>query len=64
MVLVITFTKPRSMLYLLLSNHTIKLISLKCYKMDKKSMVNDFYKATVISAFAVGYSMLGKKILK
>ena len=29
--------------------------------MDKKSIVNDLYHA---SLFAVGYSMLGKKILK
>ena len=35
-----------------------------CYKMDKKSIVNDIYQAAVISVFAVGYSMLGKKILK
>ena len=34
------------------------------YKMDKKSMVNYWYHASLISAFAVGYSMLGKKILK
>ena len=33
-------------------------------KMDKKSIVNDLYQAAVISVFAVGYSMLGKKILK
>ena len=32
--------------------------------MDKKSIVNDLYQAGVISVFAVGYSMLGKKILK
>ena len=32
--------------------------------MDKKSIVNDLYQAAVISAFAVSYSMLGKKILK
>ena len=32
--------------------------------MDKKSIVNDLYKAAVISVFAVGYSMLGKQILK
>ena len=32
--------------------------------MDKKCIVNDFYQATVISVFAVGYSMLGKKILR
>ena len=32
--------------------------------MDKKSTVNDLYQAAVISVLAVGYSMLGKKILK
>ena len=32
--------------------------------MDKKSTVNDLYQAAVISIFAIGYSMLGKKILK
>ena len=32
--------------------------------MDKKSIVNDLYQAAVISVIAVGYSMLGKKILK
>ena len=32
--------------------------------MDKKSIVNDLYQAAVISVFAVGYSMLDKKILK
>ena len=32
--------------------------------MDKKSMVNDLYQAAVISVLAVGYSILGKKILK
>ena len=32
--------------------------------MDKKSIVNDLYQAALISIFAVGYSMLGKKILK
>ena len=31
--------------------------------MDKKSTVNDLYHAAVISVLAVGYSMLGKKIL-
>ena len=31
--------------------------------MDKKSIVNDLYKAAVISVIAAGYSMLGKKIL-
>ena len=32
--------------------------------MDNKSIVNDLYQVAVISVFAVGYSMLGKKILK
>ena len=32
-------------------------------KMDKKSVVNDLYQAVVISVFAIGYSVLGKKIL-
>ena len=32
--------------------------------MDKKSIVNDLYQAAVISVFAVGYSMLGNKVLK
>ena len=32
--------------------------------MDKKSTVNDLYQAAVISVLAVGYSVLGKKILK
>ena len=32
--------------------------------MDKKSIVNDLYQAAVISVLAVGYSVLGKKILK
>ena len=31
--------------------------------MDKKSIVNDLYQATVISVLSVGYSMLGKKVL-
>ena len=31
--------------------------------MDKKSIVNDLYHVAVISVLAVGYSMLGKKIL-
>ena len=31
--------------------------------MDKKSIANDLYQASVISVLAVGYSMLGKKIL-
>ena len=32
--------------------------------MDKQSIVNDLYHASVVSALAIGYSMLGKKILK
>ena len=32
--------------------------------MDKKSIVNDLYQVAVISVLEVGYSMLGKKILK
>ena len=32
--------------------------------MDKKSIVNDLHQAAVRSVLAVGYSMLGKKILK
>ena len=32
--------------------------------MDKKSIVNDLYHASVVNALAIGYSMLGKKILK
>ena len=32
--------------------------------MDKKSILNDLHKAVVISSLAIGYSMLGKKILK
>ena len=31
--------------------------------MDKKSIVNDLYQAAVISVLAVGYSVLGEKIL-
>ena len=31
---------------------------------DKKSIVNDLYQVAVISVFSIGYSMLGKKILK
>ena len=32
--------------------------------MDKKSIVNDLYHASVVCVFAIGYSMLGKKVLK
>ena len=32
--------------------------------MGKKSIINDLYQAAVISVLAVGYSMLGKRILK
>ena len=34
------------------------------YKMDKRSVVNDLYQVAVINVFAVGCSILGKKILK
>ena len=39
-------------------------LNLLYYKMDKKSIVNDLYQVTVISAFVVWYSMLGKKVFK
>ena len=32
--------------------------------MDKKSIVNDLYQVAYISVLSVGYSMLGKKLLK
>ena len=32
--------------------------------MDKKRIVNDLHQVAVISVFAVGYSMLGKRILR
>ena len=32
--------------------------------MDKKSIVNDLYQASLISVFAVGYSLLVKKIFR
>ena len=32
--------------------------------MDKKSIVNDLYQTSVVSVFAIGCSMLGKKISK
>ena len=32
--------------------------------MDKKNIVNDLYQVGVISVLAVGYSLLGKKILR
>ena len=32
--------------------------------MDKKSIVNGLYQVAVISVLTVGYSILGKKILK
>ena len=32
--------------------------------MDQKSIVNDLYQTSVVSVFAIGYSMLGKKISK
>ena len=74
MVLVITFISLRKESNKIILNHTHnrkhRPTSLRWnksflyYKMDKKSIVNDFYQASVISVFAVGYSMLGKKILK
>ena len=32
--------------------------------MDKKSIINDLYQAAIISVLAVGYSILGKKVLR
>ena len=74
MVLVITFIEPRKESNHNKINHTLtrnrKLTSLRwinlfyTIKMDKKSIVNDLYQVAVISVLAVGYSMLGKKILK
>ena len=32
--------------------------------MDKKNIVNDLYQAALMSVFAVGYAVLGKKVLK
>ena len=32
--------------------------------MDKKSIVNDLYQVAVITVLSVGYSVLGKKILR
>ena len=32
--------------------------------MDKKTIVNDLYHSSLVSSFAIGYSMLAKKILK
>ena len=76
MVLVITFIEPRkeSNHNEIILNHTLRrnhrptslrwIKSFLYYKMDKKSIVNDLYQAAVISVVAVGYSMLGKKILK
>ena len=71
MALVITFIKPSNLhIQSLLSNQAGSLTSLKWiksilyYKMDKKSIVNDLYQVAVISIFAVGYSMLGKRILR
>ena len=74
MVLVITFIEPRkeSNYNEIIQNHTRNhrptslrwIKSFLYYKMDKKSIVNDLYQAAVISVLAVGYSMLGKKILK
>ena len=74
MVLVITFIELRKESNKIILNHTLRcnrrptslrwIKSFLYYKMDKKSIVNDLYQAAVISVFVVGYSMLGKKILK
>lgn len=32
--------------------------------MDKSSIVNDIYHASVLSALSAGYSMIGKKLFK
>ena len=74
MVLVITFISLRKESNQNKINHTLRrngrptslrwIKSFLYYKMDKKSIVNDLYQAAVISMLAVGYSMLGKKILK
>ena len=32
--------------------------------MDKKTIINDIYHASVVSALSVGYSLLGKRLLK
>ena len=76
MVLAITFIEPRkySNHNQIILNHTLRrnhrpmslrwIKSFLYYKMDKKSIVNDLYQAAVISVLAVGYLMLGKKILK
>ena len=75
MALVITFIEPRKEKPMPYHNHTLsnwplRLISLRWikyilyYKMDKKSIINDLYQAAVILVSAVGYSMLGKKILR
>ena len=74
--MVITFIEPRkeSNHNEIVLNHTLRhnhrptslkwIKSFLYYKMDKKSIVNDLYQAAVISVLAVGYSMLGKKVLK
>ena len=74
MVFVITFISPRKESNKIILNHTLRcnrrptslrwIKSFLYYEMDKKSIVNDLYQAAVISVLAVGYSMLGKKILK
>ena len=76
MILVITFIEPRkeSNHNKIILNPTLRrnhrptslrwIKSFLYYKMDKKSIVNELYQVAVISVLAVGYSMLGKKILK
>ena len=54
------------------NNQALRLTNLRWIKsllyyengQEEYSIVNDLYQATVISVLAVGYSMLGKKILK
>ena len=72
MALVNTFVEPRKESNKIILNQTHNhrptnlrwIKSFLYYKMDKKSIVNDLYQAAVISVLAVGYSMLGKKMLK
>ena len=74
MVLVVTFieTRKESNQNKIILNHTRNhrptslrwIKSFQYYKRDKKSIVNDLYEAAVISMLAVGYSVLGKKILR
>ena len=55
---------PSTTLYLL--SNLLRLTSLKWSSciINGQDIVNDLYHASLIRAFAVGYSMSGKKILK